>query len=295
LAKKRLFITLAAVAVALVLVNVIFSYVVAEPERDTEKRCAYSLLRLSVALVEYANVKNTTLTPPSLRKLVEEGIVEESWLRCSEYSSEFGYFGQFDLLGPMPPLILWCKSGHSVEIEGQFMKTTYVISDRHRVSKCTFSYLEDRLKEIDAIRDVLASDPARDREKLLDLAKSKKSSYIGSFAVWKLAQTRLREFEKTYIGLLDDRKHNVGFEAALGLALIESPGGGAALMTGLRDADYFVRTRAFRALKELTGDSFGFNPALDPESQPKAAARFDDWWARTVKRLRAVGDSAPGD
>lgn len=295
MAKKRLLITLAIVVAALVLVNVIFGLIVAEPERDAEKRCAYSLLRLSVALVEYANAKNATLAPPSLKKLVEEGIVEESWLRCDEYSSEFGYFGQFDFLGPMPPVILWCKSGHSVEMDGRFIKATYVFSNRHRVSKCTFAYLEARLKEIDAIRDVLASDAAKDRERLLDLARSNESSYVRSFAVWKLAQTRSRELVKTYVELLDDKRHNLSFEAALGLALVGNPAGGTVLMTRLRDADYFMRTRAFRALKELTGDAFGFNPALDPESQPGAMAKFDDWWARTVKKLREEDDSDPDD
>ena len=152
LAKKKLFITAAIVLAALILINVIFGLVVAEDTSDTQKRCTYFLHRLSVALVEHANANNTTLTPASLRELVAAGIVEESWLRCSEYASEYGYFGQFDLLGPRPPVILWCKSGHMVmDVDGKLTKATFVITGGHKLKTCTFGYLQRKLKEIDKI------------------------------------------------------------------------------------------------------------------------------------------------
>ena len=291
LAKKKLLITIAAVAAALVLLNVIFGLVVAEDASDTQKRCAYSLYRLSVGLVEYANVKNTTLTPAALRELVTAGIVEESWLRCSEYASEFGYFGQLDLLGPRPPVILWCKSGHTVDVDGELLKATYIITGGYKLRKCTYGYLEKKLKEIDAIRELLAWDFAEKREILLELASSKESTSVQSFALWKLAQTRSRELESIFLEVLDDKREAVRHEAALGLAYMGNPAGGAVLMTMLRDSDYFKRTRAFRALNELTGNDFRFNPALDAESQPEASGRFDAWWAETVKKLRGADDT----
>ncbi len=294
LAKKKLLVTVAIIAAALVLVNVILGFVVAEEADDAQKRCAYSLYRLSVALVEYSNVHNATLTPTTLRELVTEGIVEESWLRCSEYSSEFGYFGQFDLLGPAPPMTVWCKTGHTMDMDGIIIKTTYIMTGRHRLKRCTFGYLEERLKEVDAVRDVIARDALEDGNALLGIAESNESPCVRCFALWKLAQTRSREYEKAYIELLEDKSGSVQFEAALGLVHLGSPAGGAVLMRELRDGDYFPRRRAFRALKELAGDGFGFEPALDPESQPGPMGRFDEWWAKTAKSLRETGSSGSG-
>lgn len=294
MAKKRLLITLATIVVALVLINVIFGLVVAEDTGDADKRCAYSLYRLSVALVEDANINNTTLTPAALRELVKDGIVEESWLRCSEYASEYGYFGRFDLLGPVPPVILWCKSGHTVDVDGVLVKATYIITGRNRLRKCTFSYLQEKLREVEAVREVMARDVAENRDSLLELTASKESYCVRGFAVWKLAQTRSQNFKAAYLDLLDDKSLTVKQEAALGLAYLGSPAGGAVLMTMLRDADYFKRTRAFRALKELAGESFGFNPALDALSQPEAAARFDAWWAEAAKSMRGMDDPGSG-
>jgi HEAT repeat protein len=227
---------------------------------------------------------------------VNEGIVEESWLRCSEYASEFGYFGQFDLLGPRLPVILWCKSGHMmVDEDEKLSRATFVITGGHKLRTCTFGYLERRLEEIDSVREVLARDGHEDGEALLELAESGESSCIRRFAMWKLAQTRSREYEAAYLELLEDNRESLRFEAALGLASLGSPAGGAVLMTGLRDADYFKRARAFRALKELTGDDFGFEPALDAQSQPEATGKFDEWWAQTAKSLRGTGDPDPDD
>lgn len=294
MAKKKLFITVAIVAAALVLVNVILGFIVAEEADDSQKRCAYSLYRLSVALVEYANINNTTLTPTTLRELVTRGIVGESGLRCSEYSSEFGYFGRFDLLGPAPPMTVWCKSGHTINMDGIIIKTTYIMTGEHKLKRCTFGYLEEKLKEVDAVREVLARDAQEDGEALLRIAASNESPCVCCFALWKLAQTRSREYEKVYIELLGDKDETVQFEAALGLANLGSPAGGAVLMRVLRDGDYFPRRRAFRALKELAGDGFGFEPALDSESQPGPMGRFDDWWAKTAKSLRETGSPDSG-
>ena len=294
LAKKRLLITLAIVAAALVLLNIIFGLVVAEDKSDTQKRCAYLLHRLSVGLVEYANVNSTTLTPASLRELVAAGIVEEPWLRCSEYASEYGYFGQFDLLGPRPPIILWCKSGHMVvDVNEKMLKATFVIIGEHKLKTCTFGYLEKKLKEADTIRELLAWDTEKEKEAILELAASKESTSVHAFVLWKLAKARSPEFESIFLEVLDDKREAVRHEAALGLAFLGNSRGGAMLMTMLRNADYFKRTRAFRALRELAGKDFGFNPALDAESQPEASGGFDAWWAETVKSLRGTDDTEP--
>ena len=50
------------------------------------------------------------------------------------------------------------------------------------------------------------------------------------------------------------------------------------LLTGLRHKDRLLRTDAARELIELTGDSFGFDPAGKKSARERAARLFDAWW-----------------
>jgi hypothetical protein len=296
------------IAVAIVLINIIFGYIVTGPDESTRRRCMYSLYRIGVALVEYCNVHDTTLTPPTLQALVDEGIVDADWLRCSEFGPQFGYFGEFDLLSPRPPAILWCSSGHVTVVRGNPVKTTLVLGPRMRVFSYTSKYFKEELKVIELARSITESgDSQEDIDRLLGFCHFGSDSSIRLFAIWKLGGMRLKRFEETFLKLLDqdvealikqlnsefykerksaERELEIRFEAAHALALTGNPAGGAALLLYLRDPDYYRRIRAFNALRELAGEGFGYNPVLEAESQPAAMAGFDKWWAETAKALR---------
>ena len=287
MAKKKLAIASGIIVGVLIIVNIIFSYVVAEPDTATKKRCLYSLHRTAVALVEYCNINDTTLTPTDLQVLVDEGVFEAEWLHCSEFGPQFGYFGPFDLLGPRPPLVLWCKSGHTADLAGFPVTVTYAINGRFKAVRYTKGAFEEELEDIETIREILACENSGgDIEMLLTHAAPSDSTTIRLFAIWKLGRMRSKDLEDDLLALLDDDKAAVHYEAAEALALLGNPTGGAALLARLRDGDYFNRLRAFNALKEFAGEDFGFNPVLDPQSQPAAMAGFDAWWARTKKIMR---------
>jgi hypothetical protein len=308
LAKKKIAIGLVIIALALFLVNVIFGYIVVRPDNTSRRRCIYSLHRVGVALVEYCNVKNTTLTPHTLQTLVDEGVLEAHWLRCSEFAPQFGYFGQFDLLAPRPPVVLWCKSGHIVLFKDRPVKVTPTLSGNLTFDSYPSRSFANVHKTLDLIHGIFDSgDSEEDIDRLLRLSFHSVSSTARLCAIWKLGQMRSKKLEETFLNLfkhsiedvlkkLNSKNYKerqkahmemeVRYEAAHALALIGNPAGGAALLLYLRDPDYFTRLRAFSALKELTGDDFGFNPVLDARSQPKAMAGFDGWWAKTMKSLR---------
>lgn len=284
--RKKVAIALGAVAALVVLVNVLFGYIIAEPDTSAKKRCIYSLYRVAVALVEYCNVNDTTLTPQSLQVLTDSGILEGKWLRCSDFGSQFGYFGQFDLLGPRPSMILWCRSEH-VEEEGGFPVTaTYILNSEIRPLRCTPRYVENRLGHLEAVRGILAAgDTQEEIERLLETIAGDKPE-LRLFAVWRLGRMHLKRLESVFLEILDKDDEAVRYEAAEALALLSNPAGGAALLTRMRSSDYFERLRAFNSLRELAGGDFGFNPVLDAELQPDAMAAFDRWWAQTASSLR---------
>ncbi len=289
--KRKLALALVMIVVALILVNIIFGFVITGPDRTSSTRCVYSLLRVGVALVEYCNINNTTVTPPSLQVLVDEGIINAGWLRDSELGSRFGYFGQFDLLGPRPPVILWSKSEQSMEYAGALRKVIYAVGPSFKPVRYSSRLFEEELGELDAIREVLGVGATQgDVESLLQRAAPAGDSPTRPFAIWKLAQMHRKDLEKTFLDLLQDDDTDVRYEAAHALALLGNPAAGASLLARLRDSHYFERLRAFKALERLAGADFGFNPALDPDSQPAAIAKFDQWWAKTASSLRLPKD-----
>jgi hypothetical protein len=280
------------IAAALVIVNIIFGYVVAENDTSVKKRSIYSLYRLGVALVEYANSHNTTLTPSSLKVLADDGIVDTCWLRSSEFGPQFGYFGQFDLQGPKPPIVLWDKSEHSAEIAGLTVGVTYALDDRLKVVPYSSKLFEEISEELNSIRSILAcGNSQEDIHSLLEHATADSESSARPFAIWKLGRMRLNNLESTFVELLREGDAGFRYEAAEALALLGNPAGGATLLAGLRKPDYFERLRSFKALEELTGNNFGFNPALEAQSQPEAMAGFDAWWADTAKSMRDVQEN----
>lgn len=298
MARRKVAIMVVMIVVAAVLLNIIFSYVGTATEDIGAKRCVYSLLRVGVALIEYANLKNATVTPPDLQVLVDEGIIEASWLSCSQHSPRFGYFGEFDLLGPRPPMALWCRSGHTASYLGMQAKAHYALDDSlKRISYWRQARFEKHLRTVSMIGDMLTWEETRETlDRLVEIAVSGGNIYVRQFAIWILGRSRSKTLEKTFLSLLEDRDGDVRLEAAQALALLKNPAGGGELLRHLRSCDYFDRMRALQALKQLTVDDFGFNPALDSEMQDGALRAFDAWWAKTAVtiRKRSQAEDGPG-
>ena len=278
LKRRNLAALIVAGAAALVLLNVILGYVVEKPDSLEQKRCIYSLYRVGVALVEYCNLNGTTVTPASLQALVDAGVLEEGRLRCG--GEVFGYFGRFDLLGPRPPLILWCARRHAGAQAHSAPGAAHALKGDFAAVRCTTGYLKEALAEVEHVREVLAAGRSpEDVGRLLSWAMESESS-VQVFALWKLAEMRDKAFEATFELVLKCTDEDVRFEAARGLALVGNHAGGAVMVSWLCKPDYFQRVRALETLKALAGDDFGFNPVLEAQSQPGAMALFERWWAR---------------
>ena len=76
---------------------------------------------------------------------------------------------------------------------------------------------------------------------------------------------------------LEDKNAAVRYQTAATLAKLGDRSGYALLVDGLADQDITVRYKCFQALKQVTGQDFGYAHDADPEDRRRAVARWLDW------------------
>jgi HEAT repeat protein len=76
---------------------------------------------------------------------------------------------------------------------------------------------------------------------------------------------------------LTDQNAAVRYQAASTLAKLGDRSGYPLLVDGLADQDITVRFKCFQALKQVTGQDFGYAHDAAPEDRRRAVARWLDW------------------
>ena len=77
--------------------------------------------------------------------------------------------------------------------------------------------------------------------------------------------------------LLDDRVTEVRYQAAASLIELGDSSGFAVLIDGLTDSDIQARYKCFEALRDATGNDFGYEHDAAPDMRRAAIARWQDW------------------
>jgi len=67
--------------------------------------------------------------------------------------------------------------------------------------------------------------------------------------------------------------------------------GTAGLIDALEDPDDTIRDFAAQALKNVTGESFGYDFAASPDERARMVQRWREWWSRTYPSAEPVHSS----
>ena len=77
--------------------------------------------------------------------------------------------------------------------------------------------------------------------------------------------------------LLDDRVPAVRYQAAASLVELGDASGFPVLVEGLSDPEIQARYKCFEALRDATGNDFGYEHDASPEMRRAAVVRWNDW------------------
>jgi len=77
--------------------------------------------------------------------------------------------------------------------------------------------------------------------------------------------------------LLDDREPSVRYQAAASLVELGDGAGFPVLVDGLADPSLQARYKCFEALRDATGQDFGYEHDSTPTLRRDAVARWEDW------------------
>jgi hypothetical protein len=103
------------------------------------------------------------------------------------------------------------------------------------------------------------------------------SSEIRGAAAWMLGFLGDPRAADVLLGALADPVPAVRYEAAASLLKMKDDRGLATIVDGLEDPDAMVRAKCIILLKELTGESFGYEADLAPDDRKAAVARWRAW------------------
>lgn len=98
-----------------------------------------------------------------------------------------------------------------------------------------------------------------------------------SSAAWTLGVMGDRRNIPALRELLDDRVPGVRYQAAASLVELGDAMGFPVLVEGLSDPEIQARYKCFEALRDATGNDFGYEHDASPALRRAAAARWADW------------------
>jgi HEAT repeat protein len=111
---------------------------------------------------------------------------------------------------------------------------------------------------------------------LLDALKSDDRLSRAS-ACWTLGVMGDRRNIEAVRDMLDDRDHVVRYQAAASLVELGDGTGFPVLVNGLAAPDIQTRYKCFEALRDATGQDFGYEHDAAPSLRREAVARWQNW------------------
>ncbi len=96
-------------------------------------------------------------------------------------------------------------------------------------------------------------------------------------ACWVLGVMGDRRNIAAVQGLLDDRDASVRYQAASSLVELGDSSGFPVLIDGLSDPSLQARYKCFEALRDATGQNFGYEHDSSPTLRGEAVARWENW------------------
>jgi len=108
-------------------------------------------------------------------------------------------------------------------------------------------------------------------------ALDRPESLMRSSVAWTLGVMGDRRNIPALRGLLDDRVPEVRYQAASSLVELGDSSGFPVLVEGLSDADIQSRYKCFEALRDATGNDFGYEHDATPEIRRAAVTRWESW------------------
>ena len=257
------------------LANLLFGLLFAEPERMDDVACIVALRRISTALVDYA-LKNDGKFPESLDELDQNFGSAPLILRCPITGVEFTYLPIIGLDSPPEVPFLFCGAEHGSErtrVDGR--SCLVVLSQMQVIRQCGFepSLL---LMLIKPYQDALQKPPDDRLLALRDIVSDTRAPlWLRRLALWRIGEERRSDAAPLIEPFLKNRL--LAFDAAIALAKSDSNAGAEELLKALSSTKYRRRWRALHALIHLTKDDFGYSPELSPEQNEDALKGWKEW------------------